>query len=280
MNVLNRLTSRQVVYLCVGFLLLLALVGLLLFALSGYSRQETFEPGRSSPQLESRGSLQFPNTPAGNALSAHIQNVVATGPGADARYQASLEGLRQHLPEVVTILAETYQATDKTLYPTRWALVQTLANLRAEAAVDPLIQIAREPVPPPRGGDNDGLDPYEEESLIRMVAIQGLGYLVGANDAAAQTLGELTKHKIIAVSEEAVRSLAEAIRGLRNGVPPMSTADLERRVELLTRFLPPNHDLTFDPSKIQPVPPADANPALQPLKGRSSSAAPQRKNPQ
>jgi hypothetical protein len=228
----------------------------------------TTEPDRSPGYTDSRGSLQFPDTPAGKAIAAHIPKVTAVGADAEANYQASLAALRQ-LPDAVAILAEVYAATDKGLYPSRWVLVQTLSDLRAETAVGPLIRIAKEPVPPPRGkgGSEEGLDPYEEESLLRMTAIQGLGHLAGTDDTAANTLGELTRHEIISIREEAARSLADAIRGVRD----------EQRAAFLRSLLPPNYDMSLDPSKIRPVPPDGANPRLQPRNARSPSPEPQRK---
>lgn len=212
-----------------------------------------------------REGPEFPDTPAGRALSSHFQTIYATGPEAEASYQASLSELRTHEAEAVAVLLEAYDSTDKALYSGRWTFIQTLSDLRLEAALEPLVRIANEPVPPPEEiAMDDIVNPFEEEVILRMTAIQGLGHLAVRDDRAAEALGELTRHDVLAVREEAMRALAGAIRAVKD----------RERIAYLKRFLPEDFELILDLSQDRPVPPAGANPGLAPATAQPSAPPP------
>jgi hypothetical protein len=133
------------------------------------------------------------------------------GPDAEAKYQASMTKLRQQGVAVVTLLAKTYDAEKHPI--NRWAAVETLAELRSPAARPHLDRIASEPIP---NGAKGVPHSFDQESVNRMTATRGLGYLAVRDDAAARGLGKLAQHEMAAIHGEARRSLALAIRQEKN----------------------------------------------------------------
>ncbi len=207
-------------------------------------------PAAAPSQLDAVESAVFPSTPAGRLLSEHLGAMHAAGPDAERKYQSSLTALRAHGPEVIALVKDALKRTDKARHGARWALVQTLADLRLDEALDPLVAISNEPIPPPGALERDS-PVYDEEVLLRLVAIQGLGHLAVRNDAAARSLENLLAHPVPAVREEAMRSIASALR----------LVDDDARRALLDGLLP--KDFTIDPGD-DPIPPAGARSDLQP----------------
>jgi hypothetical protein len=222
------------------------------------------EPEEVTGPVDDRDELRFPDTPAGQALTAHIEAIGATGPSAESDYQASLQALRQQAAEVVPLLAQAYDDTDRSLYATRWALVETAAELRVAPARDLLIRLATEPVPAAEPGRHDEVSLRNEESVLRMTAIRGLGYLAVEDETASGVLVKLVQSDVPAVREEALRALAGAIVQIR---------DPDRAARLAKAFPGPYQE--FLPVNAGPVPPAGADPGLRPP-DRGAGDAPSR----
>ncbi len=123
----------------------------------------------------------FPDTPLGYHLHEHINEIVdSTGSNAASRYQASLTVLRTN-PEAVTVMLEqAYQSLDETLYLDRWKIVDTLASLESEFALDSLATIASESISVEKNRKTREFSTYEEEVMIRTSAIDGIKRLAQA----------------------------------------------------------------------------------------------------
>lgn len=203
-------------------------------------------------QVESRDTLSFPDTPAGRAVERHVETIYATGEDATERYEASLAELRERAEEVVPMLVGAYDETAPGLYGTRWALLQTLADMRSGGATADLLRIASEPVPPAEMVVGDLLDPRQEEALLRITAIQGLAHAAAFDRSVAAGLGKLADHEVLSVREEALRALQVA-------------RDSARDKELIAFIV----QLIGDRGLVveledQPVPVSGANPGLRP----------------
>lgn len=213
-------------------------------------------PGEPEPvggeRVESRDTLSFPDTPAGHATAAHIETIYATGEDATARYEESLAALRELGDEVVPILVTAYDETDGDLYGTRWALLQTLADIRIDAASADLLRIANDPVPDAELAVGDLLNPREEEALLRMTAIQGLAHAAASDRSVAAGLGKLADHEVLSVSEEALRALQVA----HDNALDKTMAEFIARLIGDRRLIVELED--------QPVPVSGASPGLQP----------------
>jgi hypothetical protein len=158
------------------------------------------------------------------------------------------------MDETISILVTAYNEVDKIFYGDRWALVQTLADLKGMQALDDLSRIANEPLP--RREDtlyDHQLSPYNEESIIKITAIKGIGNLAVRNDSAVTALVSFFNYKDSVIRLEALNSLAAAIR----------EAD-ERRKPILMALLPKDYVFVPDISRIQPTPVAGENPGLKP----------------
>jgi hypothetical protein len=212
------------------------------------------QPAREEP-------LQLPEGPAGQAAAAHLRTMFHTGPDADARYVSSLDSLRVRPAETVALLVAAYDRAPAGRYPERWALVRTLADLRLDAAAEPLKRIASASVPPPDTGRDDVLSAFEEETKIRMTAIQGLGHLAANRQDVVTTLASLTRSSVPAIREEAARALLAQSKGMRD------TVAANRMRELVPAAL-----RNIEPLPRGPIAPPHADPRLQPLRREPQNA--------
>lgn len=198
----------------------------------------------------------FPDTPAGRAADAAVQAARTAGPGANTAYQASLQQLRTSGAEGVSVLVAGYRTADPADYGTRGLLVEILSALGRPEALPALTEIARTPVPKPTRVPHEALNPFVEESIIRVVAIRGIGAFVPADRQAEATLLALLRSDAAPVREEAARALWAA---------SASIEDTARRNAIRERIPPA---LRVDPErKLGPVAPRDADPTLAPRSG-------------
>lgn len=174
-----------------------------------------------------REGLKFPDTDSGRAVVAHLDAIFATGPDAEANYQASLTALRTKGVETITTIVETYNNADKSLYNERAVLVETLSELRLLEARDSLLEIANEKLPERVLAPDDTFSAIDQESIIRMTAIRGLGHIALKDDTAANALGVLATHREVSLQEQARVSFAIVIA---------QEKDRERLVRLIKLF--------------------------------------------
>ena len=122
------------------------------------------------------------------AISQHLAAAQSTGPGAEARYEQSLQRLRGNGAQVMRRLVPLYMGTPPQTFGKRFTLVHLMSELERDEAVDPLLAIASAPMPerapaPPAGstvGHDDGDGEHEREAIIRGQAIDGLYRLARA----------------------------------------------------------------------------------------------------
>ena len=167
--------------------------------------------GQVDVDITPRPGLVFPDTDAGRAVASHLETMLAIGPDAENNYQASLQALREKPGESVTAIVETYEEADKALYFERAILVETLAELRVAQARDPLLRITNAKLPERQPLPDDTYGPIQQETIVRMTAIRGLGNLAFEDDVAARRLGVHAEHREIPLREQARQSLAEVI---------------------------------------------------------------------
>ena len=196
----------------------------------------------------------FPDTPTGRAADALLVSINATGPDAETRHQQALTAMRGLGDDAVAVLADGYRAAPKPDYARRQALVASLAVLGLPAALPRLADIAREPMPEAVKGLTHEVNPYVEEAIIRMLAVQGIGQLAGAQQASLDLLFEMLKHPALPVREEASRALAAAAARLKLGAEVLDRIPQDLRFELR-------------PRDAEPIPPKDADPNLRPKSG-------------
>jgi hypothetical protein len=234
-----------------GLFIRLGLVTALLATFGGCHRPSSPPPTVKPPEPASPGLSGFPDTQAGRAGLATARAARTVGPESEKSYQASLQQLRSHGEAAVAALVTAYRAADPADYGTRGLMVQILAQLDRPEALTPLIEIARAPVPKPTPARDDVLNPFVEESIIRMVAIHGIESFA-ADRRAQDTLVALLGSDAAPVSEEAARALWTASARME----PKQRDAIRERIPA---------ELRVDPeTKLGPVGPDGKNPALLP----------------
>jgi hypothetical protein len=167
--------------------------------------------GETTVDIAPRDGLPFPDSDAGRAVESHLEAMLAMGPDAETNYQASLGALRARGAEAIMAILDTYNEADEALYSERAALVETLTELRKPEARNALLAIANEALPERVLGPDDTISAIEQEAIIRMTAIRGLGHLAVQDDTAATALAELANHREVSLHEQARQSLAIVI---------------------------------------------------------------------
>ena len=182
------------------------------------------------------------------------------GPGAAAAYQTALQQLRGFGPDAVNALDAGYRAAHPDDYSTRKLMAEILAELESPEALPALTEIARTPVPKPQRVPDESLNPFAEESVIRMVAIRGIGVFAAQDPKAQETLLALLASDAAPVREEAARALWSASAAM---------TDESRRSSIRERIPP---QLRVDPERrLGPVSPHDANRSLLPRGAKARS---------
>lgn len=137
----------------------------------------------------------FPDTPLGQQLKQHIQIIALPAEKmeeADANYNTSITELRKTPAEAIALLDEAYTKIDARHYFNRWAMVKTLGDLEHADAFKSLAHIARSVVPEEKSENLHLFSTQEEETIIRIRAVEGLALLARqGNKDADQVLLEL-----------------------------------------------------------------------------------------
>jgi hypothetical protein len=119
--------------------------------------------------------------------------VFVTGPDASKRYQEQLERARSQAG-VVDELVAAYGKVPPQDYSTRQVLVAMLTDLQLPAAIQALANIASAPMPERRPVAAHSMDPWEEEVLVRVTAVRGLGALTRDSSAVERLIGLLASN--------------------------------------------------------------------------------------
>jgi hypothetical protein len=245
MHSTSKLVPRSWMALAIGVIVVGTLGG-------GCHKKVSGPPPSAKSIAPSPGVSIFPNTPAGGAAGAVVQAARKIGPGAETSYQASLQQLRSNGAEATNVLMAGYRSVDPADYGTRSLLVEILAELGQPETLPALTEIARSPVPPPEHARDDVLNPFVEESVIRLVAVRGIGTFAAGDRQAQDTLLMLLRSDAAPVREEAARAL---------WVTSAQIEDNARR-EAIRAQIPT--ELRVDPEKkLGPVGPRGADSALR-----------------
>lgn len=207
----------------------------------------------------------FPNTELGRQLADHMNYLAGVGKDAERKYQESLRRLRQRAAEVVRLLAETYPKIAADRYFRRWAIVETMREMRNNSALSQLQRIALSPISAERWGDPERFS-MDKEISIRVAAVEGLSELARqGNKEAEQSLLRLITNKELGIRRQAIRGYLSAGQ------------DKERRVRLLKSRVPKSDYglITLDATDVKRVPhPDDVPDNLKPRYRQKDDEAP------
>jgi len=114
------------------------------------------------------------------------------GERAEACYQRALDGLARRSREVVKALAEEYERLDTRHYLDRWALLQLMAELKDEGALDAIDRLLSSRIPGEQSTDPHSFTTVGEEVMIRTTAVEAATRM--AADGSGRALEVLLRH--------------------------------------------------------------------------------------
>lgn len=217
-------------------------------------REGERDVARAGPR---RDTPVWPPGPNGDLIRRHFARMVAVGTDprqnyedAERAYQASLGQLRERAAQIAPALSSAYARAPETEYFFRWAIVETLRELRSERAQGDLVRIAASAIPPERFGPGAERSSVGEEIRIRATAIEAVAQWAAAGSAAERLLLDLARNEQLGIRRAAIRGYLHAAR---------TPEEREQRADRLRAQLPAtSHPLvTLDITDIRTVPHPD-----------------------
>ena len=128
------------------------------------------------------------------------------GERAEACYQGALDGLARRAKEAVHALAEEYERLPAAQYLDRWALMQLMAELKHESALDPLDRLLASRLPAETSADPHSFSTAGEEVMIRTTAVEAVIRIAADGHARAlEVLLRQATHENFSVKRAAVQ---------------------------------------------------------------------------
>ncbi len=169
----------------------------------------------------------FSGVSYGELIKEHVRASIGFGKNAERKYQNSLSILREE-PKIVESLFEIYQQLPAEFYLYRTMIVETLKQMKSDASLKYLYNIASLDIPRDTEPENPEIDTRLDEIIVRITATEGIGILAkNKNVAAEETLKKLTNHKDVSVRQMAVRAYLQSPFG-----------NIERKIKELRDQLP------------------------------------------
>lgn len=189
----------------------------------------------------------FPDTETGRLLTQHLGILAGHGKDAEEKYQASLAVLRSRAPEVSRELVAFYPAVAEDRYFRRWAILETLRELRDASALPLAIRVAGAPLPRERFTEDPERASQDEELRIQIKAAEIIAAVAAerVSGADAALLG-LVKHEDLGVRRTAIRGYLAAGGPAEQG---RRRDDLQRLVAERDRGL-----ITLETTEIRKIP--------------------------
>lgn len=171
-----------------------------------------------TPKQEKKDPFDmFSGGPAGFLLSQYLKTTADFGPDAARHQRMALDELQQAPANVkqqmVSELVAAYGRLPEADYERRWLLIDTLAQLDREEAVEHLGKIALSDVPPERiKRKDDAWSSRDEEISIRLAAVRGLSRLSARQVQAADTklVTIAGQAKWLAIKKHAIQGYLDA----------------------------------------------------------------------
>lgn len=150
-------------------------------------------------------------------ISEAINRMGGAGEHAEACYQQALDALARRAKEVVKALAEEMDRLEESSYLDRWALVQLMAEMKHESALDALDRLLASKIPEERSGDPHSFTSAGEEVMIRTSAVEAATRIAAeGSERARELLLRHAAHDNFSVKRAAIQGyLAHGGEGAR-----------------------------------------------------------------
>lgn len=184
---------------------------------------------------------------AGLYLSQHLHTVTDFSPGVARREMLSLNNLKKQdeklKAQMVSELLAAYARLEEEKYELRWLVIDLLAQLEINEAVDELSEISLVKIPPERMRANHHQSSIGEEIAIRLASVQGVVKLAAnGNQLAQESLIQIARRSPVRVVKiHAVHAyLLSPLKSMKiKSLEDYKRSDIyQRQLETLRRQLP------------------------------------------
>jgi hypothetical protein len=155
------------------------------------------------------------------------------GEGAEEIYQESINELKENKDDVTEILIQDYFDTTEDNYLRRQQLIETMRALHSRKSIPLFSNLLMEKFPDEKAQDLHHGSTQLEEGIIRLTAIEGLGYFAKKerDEEVLITLLEVIKNNKspLPLKRQATREYLQSIKNINS---------LEKNKELIRSFLP------------------------------------------
>lgn len=150
-------------------------------------------------------------------ITEAINRMGGAGEQAEACYQQALDGLARRAKEVVKALAEEMDRLEESGYLDRWSLVQLMAEMKHESALEALDRLLASKIPDERSSDPHSFTSVGEEVMIRTSAVEAATRIAAdGSERARELLLRHASHENFSVKRAAIQGyLAHGGEGAR-----------------------------------------------------------------
>lgn len=171
---------------------------------------------QSQRRSDTVGPAQNPRNPfndndASRALHDFLAAAYTQSDEGDEAYKRALERLRSQAEAVVPELSRIEATLRETDYPTRFALILAASELRHPAALSWLRTVALSRIPAERSSDPHSFSTVAEETILRTMAVDGIGNLARDNNGdAVEVLFQCLGTPSLSIHRAAVQQLLQS----------------------------------------------------------------------
>jgi hypothetical protein len=171
---------------------------------------------QSQRRADTVGPSQNPRNPfndndASRALHDFLAAAYTQSDEGDEAYKRALDRLRSQAEAVVPELSRIEATLRETDYPTRFALILAASELRHPAALPWLRSVALSRIPAERSSDPHSFSTVAEETILRTMAVDGIGNLARDNNGdAIEALFQCLGTPSLSIHRAAVQQLLQS----------------------------------------------------------------------
>ncbi len=150
-------------------------------------------------------------------ITEAINRMGGAGENAEACYQQALDALARRAKEVTSAVAEELDRLEESNYLDRWALVQLLAEMKHESALEALDRVLASRIPEERSSDPHSFTSAGEEVMIRTSAVEAVTRIAAdGSERARELLLRHAAHENFSVKRASIQGyLAHGGEGAR-----------------------------------------------------------------
>jgi hypothetical protein len=171
---------------------------------------------QSQRRSDTVGPAQNPRNPfndndASRVLHDFLAAAYTQTDEGDEAYKRVLERLRSQAESVIPEIARIEATLRETDYPTRFALILAASELRHPSALPWLRTVALSRIPAERSSDPHSFSTVAEETILRTMAIDGIGNLARENNSEAiEALFQSLATPSLSIHRAAVQQLLQS----------------------------------------------------------------------